>query len=134
MIRWKFWTILIIIFITGGLLGSAGTALYIRHVVSGIVRGDSQALTGLIMVRLTQKLDLDDQQQVRAEEIVSSGQEEWMDLRRQAAPRVEEIIRNTIAELKLILSPEQAEDLDQLVGEAQERWLISGETGMNPER
>ncbi len=133
MIRWKFWTILIIIFITGGLLGSAGTALYIRHVVSGIVRGDSQALPGLIMGKLSRKLDLTDQQQLRAEEIVRSGQEEWMDLRRQAAPRVEEIIRKTIGELKTILSPGQAEDLDQLAGKAKERWILTGESGLKPE-
>ena len=124
MIRWRFWTILIIIFITGGLLGSAGTALYIRQVVSGIVRGDSQALTGFIVGKLSRKLDLTDQQAVRAEEIVRSGQEEWMEVRRQVAPRVREIIGETVEELKMILSPDQVADLDRLAGEAQERWVL----------
>ena len=134
MIRWKFWTIIIIIFLTGGLLGSAGTAFYIRHVVSGIVRGDSQALTGFIMGKLSRKLDLTDQQEVRAEEIVRSGQEQWMEVRRQVAPRVEEIIRETIEELKMILSPGQAEDLDCLVGESKERWSLPGKAGAEPTR
>jgi hypothetical protein len=134
MIRWKFWTIIVIIFITGCLLGSAGTALYIRHVVSGIVRGDSQALTGLITGKLSRRLDLTGQQQIQAEEIVRSGQEEWMEVRRQFAPRVMDIVRKTVEELKMMLSPDQGEELDRLVGEAQERWLIPGETGMKPER
>jgi hypothetical protein len=124
MIRWKFWTIIIIIFLTGGLLGSAGTVLYIRQVVSGIVRGDSQALTGFIMGKLSWKLDLTDQQEIRAEEIVRSGQEEWMEVRRQFAPRVREIIGETVEELKMILSPDQAEELDHLVGAAQDRWVL----------
>ena len=129
MIRWKFWTIIIIIFITGGLLGSSVTALYIRHVVSGIVRGDSQVFTGIIMKRLSWKLALTDQQESRAEEIVRSGQEEWMEVRRQAAPRVEEIIRKTVEELKMILSPDQVEELDGLIGEAQERWVLPAPPG-----
>ena len=129
MIRWKFWTIIIIIFITGGLLGSAGTALYIRNVVSGIVRGDSQALTGFIIGKLSWKLDLTDQQEIRAEEIVRVGQEEWMEVRRQFAPRVREIIGKTVEELKMILSPEQVEELDGLVGEAQERWVLPAPPG-----
>jgi hypothetical protein len=60
--------------------------LYTRHVVSDIVRGDSQAFTGIIMEKLSWKLDLTDQQEVRVEEIVRSGQDEWMEVRRQFAP------------------------------------------------
>ena len=134
MIRWKFWTIIIVIFITGCLLGSAGTVLYIRHVVSGIVRGDSQAFTSIIMKKLSWKLDLTDQQEVRAEEIVRSGQDDWIEVRRQFAPRVREIIRDTVDELKMILSPDQAEELDRLVEEAQKRWVIPGEPGNKPAR
>jgi hypothetical protein len=47
---------------------------------------------------------------------------------------VREIIRNTVDELKMILSPDQAEEIDRLVEEAQKRWVIPGEHGNKPAR
>jgi len=134
MIRWKFWTIIIIIFITGGLLGSAGTALYIRHIVIGIVSGNSQVLTGYVMRKLSRELDLTDQQQAGADKIVRDGYGQWLDVRRQAAPRVRGIIRDTAGKLKMLLSADQAEDLDRLVREAEKRWVLPGEPGRIPAR
>jgi hypothetical protein len=47
---------------------------------------------------------------------------------------VREIIRNIVDELKMILSPDQVEELDRLVKEAQKRWVILGEPGNKPAR
>lgn len=133
MIRWKFWTILVVIFITGVLLGSAGTALYIRHVASGIFRGDSQALTRIIMIKMSSGLDLTDQQEIQAEKIIESGQVKWMNLRRELAPRVGKILQETVDELKVILSPRQAEELDHLFKEARDHWTLAGGVDLQPE-
>ncbi|MFH1038153.1 MAG: hypothetical protein V1789_05730 [PVC group bacterium] len=124
MNRWKFWIIAALLFISGALLGSAGTAFYVRHSVWQIMAGDSTLIHRTIMRRLTRELDLTDEQRTRAEEIIRAGQERMAIIRRETAPRVGAAIGDTVADLKKILSAEQTRELDRLVDRMSSRWKI----------
>ncbi len=126
MNRWKFWIVAAALFVSGALLGSAGTALYVRHSLRQIMAGDSTIVHRAIMRRLTRELDLTDEQQTRAKEVIRAGQERMAVIRRETAPRIGMAIDETIADLKKILSVEQGRDLDRLVGKMKSRWNIPG--------
>ena len=114
MAKWKIWVALLVLFVSGVLIGSVGTRMYVRHKLSGIFSRERPAVRNLFVRRLTHELDLTREQRERIEEIASRAAEKFHRLHMQHRGEVEVIIDKSASEMKKHLSPAQQEQFDEL--------------------
>jgi Spy/CpxP family protein refolding chaperone len=122
MKKWKTWLVIAAVFISGVLIGSAGTGLYMKHRIGGILHGDSPTMRKVIMQKLTAELNLTGDQQDEIDEIVEETQLQLQQLRAQYRPQMEAIINNGITTMKTRLSAEQQQKLDALYAKVKKHW------------
>ena len=118
MSRWKILTGLFIIFLSGILVGSAGTGLYVRHVirtkVNALVSGDSHVATQLVMKRLGSSLALSDTQKMAIQPLIRDAAVKIRELRSKLRPQFEAVFLQTSQEIKTHLNKSQQKKLDKL--------------------
>jgi len=118
MSRWKILTGLFIIFLSGILIGSAGTGLYVRHVirtkVNALVSGDSHVATQLVMERLGRLLALSDAQKKTIQPLIRDAAVKIRALRSRLRPQFEAVFLQTARGIKAHLNKNQQEKLDKL--------------------
>jgi hypothetical protein len=114
MAKWKIWVGLLVLLVSGVLIGSVGTRMYVRHKISGIFSQERPAFRNLFVRRLTRELDLTREQREEIEEIASRAAEKFHKLHTQHRSEVEVIIDQSAAEMKKHLSPAQQEQFDEL--------------------
>lgn len=114
MAKWKIWVGLLVLFVSGVLIGSVGTRMYVRHKLSGIFSRERPAVRNLFVRRLTRELDLTREQREEIEEIASSAAEKFHKLHTQHRSEVEAIFDHSASEMKQHLSPTQQEQFDEL--------------------
>ncbi len=124
MKKWKIWLIIAIVFISGLIVGSAGTGFYMRQRVGGILHRGPGAVKEMVMKKLTAELGLTTDQQADVEQIVEGTQYKLMQLRAQYRPQLEAIVSAGITDMKAKLSPEQQKKLDALYEKAKLRWSM----------
>jgi hypothetical protein len=110
----RIWIGLLVLFVSGVLIGSVGTRIYIRHKISGIFAGERPVIRDLFFRRLTRQLDLTAKQRQELEEIAGSASEEFHNLHREHRDEAEAFLDSTVSEMKKHLSPEQQEQLDEI--------------------
>lgn len=125
MKRWKIWASIIALFVAGFLVGSAGTALYIKHAVDRIIEGGPPAVRRVVMNKLTRDLKLTEEQRARAKEVVKSTQDRLIEIRLQNEPVVDRILREGAEDLKGCLDEGQGKKLDSMLEKARSRWMLS---------
>lgn len=125
MTRWKLWTGLIVLFLTGSLAGIAGTSLFHKYEGQHRWERGPAATQERIMKRLTRELSLMSAQQAEVEPIVRRVHLEILKLRDQHQPEVERILSHGIADLKTKLSTDQQARLDGLYAQLERRWQVS---------
>lgn len=114
MAKWKIWVALLVLFVSGLLIGSVGTRMYVRHKISSIYSRERPAVRNLFVRRLTRELDLTREQREKIEEIASRAAEKFHNLHTQHRSEVEVIIDQSASEMKKHLSPAQQEQFDEL--------------------
>ena len=114
MAKWKIWVALLVLFVSGVLIGSVGTRMYVRHKISGIFSRERPAVRNLFVRRLTRELDLTREQREEIEEIASRAAEKFHNIHTQHRSEVEVIIDQSASEMKKHLSPAQQEQFDEL--------------------
>ena len=114
MAKWKIWVALLVLFVSGVLIGSVGTRMYVQHKLSGIFSRDRPAVRNLFVRRLTHELDLTRVQREEIEEIASRAAEKFQKLHTQHRSEVEVIFDQSASEIKKHLSPAQQEQFDEL--------------------
>ncbi len=114
MAKWKIWVALLVLFVSGVLIGSVGTRMYVRHQLSSIFSRERPAIRNLFVRRLTRELDLTREQRQEIEEIASRAAEKFYDLHSQHRAEVEAILDQSASEMKKHLSPAQQEQYDEL--------------------
>lgn len=114
MKKWRMWTVIAIVFISGAVVGSGVTGFYVKHRVRGILHGDPSAVKIMIMKELTDELKLTPDQQGEIAGIVERTQLRVRELRMQYRPRMDAIINDGFADMKKGLSPEQQKKLEEL--------------------
>ncbi|HKN18929.1 MAG TPA: hypothetical protein VJW95_03960 [Dissulfurispiraceae bacterium] len=124
MKKWKTWLVIAAVFLSGVIIGSAGTGLYMKHRIGGILHEGLPAMRKVIMNKLTAELDLTADQQDEIDEIVEDTQLQLQQLRSQYRPQMENIITTGIATMKTRLSPEQQKKLDALYDKLKKRWSM----------
>ncbi len=114
MAKWKIWVALLVLFVSGVLIGSVGTRMYVRHKLSGIFSRERPAVRNLFVRRLTRELDLTREQRKEIEEIANHAAEEFHKVHAQHRSEVEIIFDQSASEMKEHLSPAQQEQFDEL--------------------
>jgi len=118
MSRWKILTGLFAIFLSGILMGSAGTGLYVRHVirakVNALVSGDSHVATQLVMKRLENSLTLSDAQKTAIQPLIRDAAVKIRVIRSRLRPQFEAVFLQTSQEIKKHLDKGQQKKLDKL--------------------
>ena len=127
MMRGKLVSGLIVLFLAGALTGIVGASLYQRYEQEERWERGPAARQERIMNRLIQELALTPDQQTRIEPIVSRAHMDILQLRFQHQPEVEQILTQSLTDIKATLSAEQQAKQDQLYARLQRRWQTSRE-------
>ncbi len=116
---WKTFTGLLVIFISGILIGSALTGLYIRHQIRAKVRalisGDNQVAAEIVMNRLSRYLQLTSKQRTAIEPLIENATAQAGAIRQKLRPQFERVYLQTANSMKPYLTKEQQQRLDRLV-------------------
>jgi len=118
MRKWKMVSGLLAIFLSGILIGSVGTGIYVRHVirarVDALVRGDRSMAVQLVMERLTRSLGLNAEQRAAIEPIVQEAARKIRAIRAKLRPEFMEVFLQTSGKIKAHLTKEQRKKIDRL--------------------
>lgn len=120
----KLWSGIILVFLSGIVIGSAATGLYIKHRIAGLLQEGPPGIKKITMKELTNELDLTKSQQAEIEKIVNEAQLKFQKLRAKNQPEIEEILSESISRMNTGLSPEQQKKLGQLHERLKKRWRI----------
>ena len=131
MKKWQTWLVIAAVFVSGLVIGSVGSGVYMKHRISGILHQGLPGVRKVIMKKLTTELNLTADQQDEIDEIVEDTQLQLQQLRAQYRPQMENIISTGIATMKTRLSPEQQKKLDALYEKLKKRWSIRRGSGGN---
>ena len=124
MKKWKAWLVIAIVFVSGAVIGSAGTEFYFTHTVHGILHQGPASVKKVIMKKLTAELNLTNDQQEEVQDILEETQFQLERLRVRYDPQMEEIINNSVTTMKTRLTAEQQKKLDALYEKVITRWKL----------
>lgn len=126
MKKWKIVLILAAMFISGTIVGSVGTRLYVKQKLGGIMHRNPQEVTAMAMKKLTSELSLTQEQRPGVEKIVEDTQAKLRQLRDQYHPQMEKILADGFENAKPLLTPEQQKKLDSLHNRMETCWRSKG--------
>lgn len=124
MRNWKLWSGIMLVFLSGIVIGSAATGLYIKHGIEGLLQEGPPGIKNIAMKKLTDELGLSKSQQAEVGKIVVEAQSRFQKLRAQNQPEIEKILSESVLRMKTVLSPEQQKKLDLLHESLRKRWRI----------
>jgi hypothetical protein len=127
MSRLKLWAGLLILFGAGVLAGVLGMSLYAETERQPRSDHGPAARQERIIKRLAEELSLSAQQQRNIEAVVTRAHVAILELRFAHQQEIEQILAQSMGELKTHLSPPQQRDLDKMYAELQQRWQASRE-------
>lgn len=90
--------------------------------------------TERFLQRLEQDLKLDPAQSKRADEILRRHHERFIQLRREMAPRIDDILKEVRTELRSLMGPGQREHFDRMVRQMEEHRMHWRERRWGPPR
>jgi chemotaxis regulatin CheY-phosphate phosphatase CheZ len=120
--RWRIWSGITVVFVCGLLVGNVVTTAFDEHKQQ---QKWQQGLSGLkprVMKYLTRELHLSPEQQQAIEVILSDAEGELLRLRMAQQPQVETTVTRTMDALKVKLSVEQQNKLEELNQQLHKRW------------
>jgi hypothetical protein len=112
--KWKIWVGLIVLFLSGVLIGGVATRMYVRYRISGVLAGKRPPIRDLFLRELTRELNLTEEQRQEMEQIASNAAEEFHTLHKKHRREAEDVLNRAVSEMKKYLSPEQQEELDKV--------------------
>lgn len=112
----------LLIFISGGIVGSGATLMVIRTSALFAVHHPDE-MPAIIANRMERALDLDDEQKRQVLEILHERQEALQDVRRQSQPLVEEQLDLLEEQVAAVLDPEQQEKWRSRIEHLRHTWM-----------
>ena len=131
MKRWKFITVLALVFIVGVLTGVVGTGMALKHGLPFGPRGP-EGRKAFIMQRLERKLDLSAEQKDRVAAIVDRRHEQAREQFRRHRQTLYAFMTQSFAEIRKELTPAQQVKLDAFQAELEERFRKRGRRFHHP--
>jgi Spy/CpxP family protein refolding chaperone len=110
--RLKIWLVLVVVFVLGGVTGSALTGL-LRSRASGTRAGSREQR----FEKMRQDLNLDDKQTTAVRAILDETRNEYRALRTELRPRFEEPRQKARARIRALLNPDQQQKFDALAAQ-----------------
>lgn len=104
---WKAVVGIILIFAFGCVCGAITASLVIGHRAVSIAQAGPATWAKIIEPRLIRGIDLDETQKKQVYDALVKNLQQRVALRRELAPRVQEINKQTLAEIDTILKPDQ---------------------------
>lgn len=121
VIRWKIWLGIIVIFLSGAVVGGASTALYARKKIHEMMREGGPFMRARMVEKLTEKLQLAPDQRRKVEEIIDSTRDEIHRSGDEKGGRFEAMRRGG-DRIREVLNPDQQIRFDELRKRMEERW------------
>jgi hypothetical protein len=100
-----------VIFLSGAVLGVAGTRYYVQRAVLRTVAGDTAHVERLLMARLDDRLELTEAQRQALRPVLVRALADFATLRRETRPRGDAILARAVGDMKAELTPGQGEAL-----------------------
>lgn len=105
----------LLIFLIGAAAGGLAVHAHYRIKIEHIIKGGPQAASEIIIRRLSEKLNLDENQKRQMSEIIRDSHEQMMEVREDVVDEIEEILDDTDGRVRAILRPEQRKKFDGIV-------------------
>jgi predicted metalloprotease len=110
--RLKIWLVLVVVFVLGGVTGSALTGLLTTR-----ARGDRAGSREQRFEKMRQDLKLDDKQTAAVREILDETRNEYRALRTELRPRFEEPRLKARSRIRALLNTDQQQKFDALAAQ-----------------
>jgi len=123
MIRLKLWAGLILVFILGAIAGSLGTGFYYKDRMERFTRYGHPARSHLLLERLSEELNLTEEQRQEIGTIVDQFHEKLSQIKRSVRPDIRKLRDDTFVAIREKLRDDQKEKFDQL-RKRLERWNL----------
>jgi predicted metalloprotease len=114
--RLKIWLVLVVVFVLGGVTGSALTGL-LRSRASGDRRSDRAGSREQRFEKMRQDLNLDDKQTAAVRVILDETRNEYRALRTELRPRFEEPRLKARARIRALLNADQQQKFDVMAAQ-----------------
>jgi hypothetical protein len=120
--RWRTWLLALLIFVGGGAVGSAFTAIAIIRTFHHALMHPEEA-PARITARLKRPLDLTPEQSAQIRQIIASRQQSLTQIRREVQPQIEEQLTGLESEIAAVLNPQQQQKWHGMLARLRENWL-----------
>ena len=120
--RWRTWLLALLIFLGGGAVGSAFTAVAIFRGVHHALMHPEEA-PARITARLKRPLDLTPEQSAQIRQIIASRQQSLTKIRREVQPQIEEQLTGLESEIAAVLNSQQQQKWHGIIARVRENWL-----------
>ena len=108
---------IVLVFLLGAASGAFITNMYECSKRASITRGGSEARENMYMKRLTDKLDLSEQQQAQIRAIVHESYAEIRQIRKQYQPHIRLLLEQRQSRINTLLKPDQQTRFRQFTAE-----------------
>jgi hypothetical protein len=115
----------LVVFLGGAACGAAVASVMIARSIHHVIHHPEEAAAH-ISARLSQRLNLTDEQSEQVRQIISRRQDALMDIRRDIQPRIEVELSALEEEIAGVLSDEQREKWHALADDFRGHWLLPG--------
>jgi len=119
---WLRGLLLVVIFLSGGIVGSGSTLLAVRHRVLHTIH-HPQEMPATVAARLRRVLGLSDKQAQQIETILRNRQREIQTIRREFRPRLEQQLDQLTDEVAEVLDDKQSDAWRKHFGRLRSTWL-----------
>ena len=111
-----------LIFLFGAIVGAAIAYSALIKKVREVVEGGPDAVVAVIVDRLKEELKLDSTQQEMLHKIALDTRIKLRGIRQETQPQVEQTLTEAEAEVRKILTPQQAKKFDEIVQRGRKKW------------
>ena len=130
MKSWQVWAGILVIFLSGIVIGIVGSAAFFKHEILVHVQEGPPAMRRFVVNVLTRELDLNEEQTEKITPIITDAQKEMLKIRASVQPQVKDLIGKTIEQLDPVLTPEQQTKLHQMNQLLESRWAVTLTNGV----
>jgi hypothetical protein len=119
--RWLLALVLLVVFVSGGIVGGGSTDYVHRNGWMRLMRSPSEVPDRLVPM-LRGKLDLSEEQTAKVDQVVRQRHREIEKLRAEVQPRIDRQIEQMQSEIDAVLDPGQRDRWHEWVQSLQHRW------------
>ena len=113
MRRWKIWLGLIVIFISGVLIGGMGDRFYVKNKIARIVKGDPAYVAQLILHELGGDLKLTREEHEKVAPICQAAARDLLTIRREQREQMDKVLERAVCDNKKQLCLEKQQQLEE---------------------